>query len=170
MFRSALLASSALLLLVSLVSLSSGGVVGVNAACTTGQYSLSSGVCVDCTAGYECPNPVLDRVACSIGYYSSASSTSCTVCPVGSKCPNTSTIAACSAGQYSFGASTTCTTCPVGFMCPTTAAPVSCSPGSYQTATGKTTCLTCSAGFYCPDAVNPPQPCPTGTHRWRHAE
>lgn len=135
-------------------------------ACPAGTYTPNEGyaACLDCPAGYFCPNQTSNYAAntCPRGYY----------CPKGTKhdlqyaCPpgtfnpseattNDTACLPCTPGSYCEGVGNTKPTnsCDPGYYCPgridnPRPAAYECRPGFYCP-TGSPNMVTCTGGFYC---------------------
>ena len=126
--------------------------------CPSGKFNLQKGstFCVNCAAGFYCPNSTT-TVLCSMGFYSTGNSSFCSNCTIGTYntitgmsfclncaagnyCPNVTFTAPCMIGKYSLQNMTTCTICSI--------------PGYTTTAMGMSTCLLCSPGSFCKDGLS----------------
>eukprot|EP00057_Strongylocentrotus_purpuratus_P010949 XP_011665423.1 PREDICTED: signal peptide, CUB and EGF-like domain-containing protein 1 [Strongylocentrotus purpuratus] len=152
--------------------------------CPSGQYSNSSGDCLQCPPGFYCdggtqaPLPcgsgtfnsdpggsdLIDCSACpSDGYFSLAGAETCTLCPAGSKCnSSTGTMTACSDGQYSLAGDMTCLECPDGLYCPSVYNEPMICPSGHVPFSNQTGCEECGAGTYAYNGTVSCQQCPPG--------
>ena len=102
----------------------SAGNTSTTCTCTTG-YTADGSVDGASTSKSGCS--LISDIACAIGQYLPASSTTCSACTAGYWCPS-------SAQTYSYSTSIQGRT--------------ACSAGTYQPDTGKTSCLSADKGYY----------------------
>ena len=126
---------------------------GINhpAACADGKYSTDGmSSCIDCPAGFECPDQKSKTACTASGTYSLSGELHCNTCAAGFKCASVDRVPVmCDAGYYSPPGQTTCTICPAGSMCSDASkAPQTCTAGTTSSA-GATYCTGCPAGATC---------------------
>lgn len=156
--------------------------------CGIGQYQPNSlqVSCIECTAGYYCPdtNGRISMIECPVGSYCPVSATESTLCSLGYYQPNTlqSSCLSCPRGTYqnSMG-SISCKTCDKGSMCPseTMSAVLSCTEGYFclsgVTQLPPSTCmnitddievypLACPMYYYCTQGSSSAKICKVGTY------
>nr|XP_054760934.1 uncharacterized protein LOC129267226 [Lytechinus pictus] len=152
--------------------------------CSSGQYSNSSGDCLECPPGFYCDGGTLAPAPCdaqtynpdpggstagdctpcpSGGYFSLAGAETCTLCPAGSECNSaTGVITQCSDGQYSLVGDMTCLECPDGLYCPSVYNEPMVCPSGYVPFSNQTGCEECGAGTYAYNGTVSCQQCPPG--------
>ncbi|GIQ81354.1 hypothetical protein KIPB_002301, partial [Kipferlia bialata] len=139
-------------------------------ACSAGTYQklAEQGVCLDCVAGYYCPDGAEDyeSTPCNAGYYCPVGTTSAVEFPcspgtysAGTMMTSSDDCDACDTGHYCVGyAQTVMTgTCTAGYYCSggaTTATPATETEGGGR----------CGPGYYCPAGIATPTICPAGKY------
>ena len=120
-------------------SSTSAGNTSTTCTCTTG-YTADGSVDGASTSTSGCS--LISDIACAIGYYLPASSTTCSACTAGYWCPS-------SAKTYSYSSSSV-------------QGRTECSAGTYQPDTGQTSCLSADAGYYVSGTAKTEQTACTG--------
>ncbi|KAL2085398.1 hypothetical protein ACEWY4_018718 [Coilia grayii] len=149
-------------------------------SCPAGSY-FSSGLCVECFAGYYClgnltaprrcppgtynlypgKDSMEDCQPCALGLISSDNGVDCRLCPFGYACdPVNDTLSLCPSGTFSPEGHSSCLPCPAGLICQD-GHQSRCGPGQEPNAE-QTECVPCPAGSYSLPLTSHCLPCPIG--------
>lgn len=131
--------------------------------CVNGTFCRGGGVGGRCPAGYVCPTPYVEMVACASGTYCPEGSVVAVPCAKRFYCPSPAESLPCPVGAYCPVGTTAAKPCAPGEYCPAGSAARGACPAGSACATPALLSI-CPAGTYCPENTTTPRLCEVGTY------